>query len=91
LPPTTAAFIDGHNILFYGMINLIGTKHPEFNGIYLFNNDLKQYSTALRVIDFGAFVFPITYTPLPLKSNIAYFLFLSTVNFKHNGVPSSIY
>lgn len=91
MPPTTAALIEGDSILFYGMINLIGIKHPEFSGIYLFSKDRRQYSTALRVIDFGAFVFPITYGPVPVKSNIAYLLLRSTVNFKHNGVPSSIY
>jgi hypothetical protein len=42
------------------MISFIGTKHPEFNGIYFPSNDLKQYKTALLVIDLGAFVFPIT-------------------------------
>jgi hypothetical protein len=42
------------------MTNLIGTKHPEFKGISLPNNDLRQYNTALRVIDLGALVFPIT-------------------------------
>lgn len=91
LPPTTAALIDGCNIEYSGMINFIGTKHPEFNGIYLPNKDRKQYNTALLVIDLGALVLPITYGPVPVKSNIAYFLFLSIVNFKQMGVPSSIY
>ena len=72
-------------------MNFMGIKHPEFRGIYLFNSDRKQYNTALRVIDLGALVLPITYGPVPVKSNTAYFLLLFIVRFRHNGVPSSIY
>lgn len=72
-------------------MSLIGTRQPELRGIYLPNNERRQYNTALLVIDLGAFVLPITYGPVPVKSNIAYFLFLSTVNLRHKGVPSSIY
>jgi hypothetical protein len=91
LPPTTAAFGEGFRIEFYGMMRVIGIKQPELSGIYVFNNDRKQYNTALLVIDEGALVLPITYYPVPLKSKIACFLFRSIVNLRHNGVPSSIY
>ncbi len=46
---------------------------------------------ALLVIDLGAFVFPITSNPVPLKSKIAFFYFLFIVNCNVIGVPSSIY
>jgi hypothetical protein len=70
---------------------VIGTKQPELSGIYVPNNDLKQYKTALLVIDAGAFVFPITYYPVPVKSKMACFLFRSMVNLRQSGVPSSMY
>jgi hypothetical protein len=83
--------MEGDNIEFSGMINFIGTRHPEFKGIYFPNKDLRQYNTALLVIDLGALVFPITYGPVPVKSKVAYFFYLSIVRFRQRGVPSSIY
>lgn len=74
-----------------GITNLMGIRQPELRGIYLFKRDRKQYSTALRVMDLGAFVFPMTSGPVSVKSNTAYFLLRSIVKFKLSGVPSSIY
>lgn len=43
------------------------------------------------MIDLGAFVFPNTSIPVPVKSKEALLCFWSIVKFKVNGVPSSIY
>lgn len=90
LPPTTAELGEGDSIELVGIIIWIGYRHPEFKGISRSSIALKQYRTALFVIDLGAFVFPITYSPLPPKSKIALFYFLSIVNFNTSYVPSSI-
>ncbi len=60
-------------MLFSGIIIFIGFKHPEFKGIYFPIKDLKQYNIALLVMLLGALVFPKTYIPVPVKSNVAFF------------------
>lgn len=60
MPPTTAAVGEGLRIEFWGTIRVIGQRQPEFRGIYFPNSDLRQYKTALLVMDLGAFVLPIT-------------------------------
>jgi hypothetical protein len=72
------------------MIIYIGSRQPEFNGIFSPINERKQYKIALRVMDFGAFVLPKTYMPVPVKSKTAFYSILLIVSFKLRGVPSSI-
>lgn len=91
LPPTTAALIDGERIEFSGMINLIGIRHPELRGISFPSSDLRQYNTALLVMDLGALVFPITSGPVPVKSKVASLFSRSIVKVRQRGVPSSMY
>jgi hypothetical protein len=73
------------------MMIVRGRRHPEFNGISVPISDLRQYNIALLVMDRGAFVFPTTSKPVPLKSNTAFLYFLFIVNDSVMGVPSSIY
>lgn len=68
----------------------MGSRQPEFNGIYWPIKHLRQYRIALLVIDFGALVFPTTSHPVPLKSNFAVLFSLSIVNVRFKRVPSSI-
>ena len=42
------------NFQFLGIIIFIGFKHPEFIGIFLSTNNLKQYKTAAMTTGFGA-------------------------------------
>jgi len=41
-PPTTAASFDGDKIVLSGIIMVMGIKQPEFKGISIPINDLKQ-------------------------------------------------
>jgi hypothetical protein len=50
-----------------------GLRQPEFKGMSDPISERRQYKMALFVIDLGAFVFPITSNPVPLKSKIALF------------------
>ena len=54
LPATTAAGYFGLSIQFLGIIIFIGFKQPEFIGIFLSTNNLKQYKTAAMTTGFGA-------------------------------------
>ena len=59
---------------------LRGTSTPELRGISWPIRDLKQYKTALLVMDRGVLVLASTSLPVPVKSNTAVLWFLSIVN-----------
>lgn len=73
-----------------GIMMVIGSRQPEFRGIYFPIMLLRQYKIALLVMEGGVLVLPRTSGPVPVKSKRALLSFLSMVNLSSIAVPSSM-